>query len=354
MEQQIKNRTVRKAYVCRVVGEFPITGAANSKVECHTESGPESIFVVNDHGFITCEEPIEVVSYKIGVCKVSTKGKECRTDFQRLSYNGRTSVVLCYPRTGRMHQIRVHLQYLGYPIVNDPLYNHSVFGPLKGKGGDMGGKSDQELISDLIDLHNAENWLGIEVDEASCCDDGVSEKRGICIDIGKDDDANGLADVAVDHFQYGDKNKVGKESEQNIDILNRGNATSGNAKSLCDKTDNISSEDSAHEISLIKSLRSEVCDSGLSLELDDAKLTKEPVNRCDKVLRSYAREPLFEKEKVTADPNCQECLAKYRDPKPEELVMFLHSYKYSGADWSFETKLPDWAHADWTDIAATM
>ena len=62
---------------------------------------------------ITCKEPIEVVSYKIGVCKVSSNGKDCHTDFQKLSYNGRTSVVLCKPRTGRMHQIRVHLQYLG-------------------------------------------------------------------------------------------------------------------------------------------------------------------------------------------------------------------------------------------------
>ena len=66
---------------------------------------------------VSCKEPIEVVSYKIGVCKVSSNGKECQTDFQRLSYNGKTSVVLCHPRTGRMHQIRVHLQYLGNDII---------------------------------------------------------------------------------------------------------------------------------------------------------------------------------------------------------------------------------------------
>lgn len=60
-----------------------------------------------------CKEPIEVVSYKIGVCKVSQKGKECTTNFQKLGFNGKTSVVLCKPRTGRMHQIRVHLQFLG-------------------------------------------------------------------------------------------------------------------------------------------------------------------------------------------------------------------------------------------------
>lgn len=64
-------------------------------------------------GVIECKEPIEVVSYKIGVCKVSAKGKDCLTVFQKLGFNGKTSVVLCKPRTGRMHQIRVHLQFLG-------------------------------------------------------------------------------------------------------------------------------------------------------------------------------------------------------------------------------------------------
>ena len=48
-------------------------------------------------------------------------------------------------------------------MVNDPLYNHSVFGPEKGKGGRIG-KSDEKLIADLISIHNAENWLGLDED----------------------------------------------------------------------------------------------------------------------------------------------------------------------------------------------
>ena len=52
----------------------------------------------------------------------------------------------------------------GYPVINDPLYNHEVFGPAKGKGGDIGGKTDEQLVKDLINIHNAENWLGIDGD----------------------------------------------------------------------------------------------------------------------------------------------------------------------------------------------
>lgn len=39
-----------------------------------------------------------------------------------------------------------------------------MFGPLKGRGGDIGGKSDEDLVRDLINIHNAENWLGIDSD----------------------------------------------------------------------------------------------------------------------------------------------------------------------------------------------
>jgi len=88
METQIRTRQVEKEYICRVEGEFP-------------------------EGAVHCRQPIEVLSYKVGVCKAAAQGRDCWTEFTRLSYNGRSSVVLCRPRTGRMHQIRLHLQFLG-------------------------------------------------------------------------------------------------------------------------------------------------------------------------------------------------------------------------------------------------
>ncbi|KAL4434182.1 hypothetical protein ABPG75_000623 [Micractinium tetrahymenae] len=64
----------------------------------------------------------------------SSKGapKPSLTEFKLLSVaeDGLTSIVECRPRTGRTHQIRVHLQYLGHPIANDTQYGGTYGGPL--------------------------------------------------------------------------------------------------------------------------------------------------------------------------------------------------------------------------------
>ncbi len=97
-------------------------------------------------GIVSCDQPIEVLAHKIGICIVSPNGKSCTTIFERLNYNGKSSTVLCKPITGRMHQIRVHLQYLGFPIINDSFYNNYVFGPQKGKLGQFGKTREQVIL----------------------------------------------------------------------------------------------------------------------------------------------------------------------------------------------------------------
>ena len=59
--------------------------------------------------------------------------KFSETKFEKLFYDEKsnTSVVICKPKTGRTHQIRIHLKYLGFPIANDPCYGGIVFNGIK-------------------------------------------------------------------------------------------------------------------------------------------------------------------------------------------------------------------------------
>ncbi len=49
-------------------------------------------------------------------------GREAITDYEVLASNENESLIACFPHTGRMHQIRVHLQHLGHPILGDLMY----------------------------------------------------------------------------------------------------------------------------------------------------------------------------------------------------------------------------------------
>jgi hypothetical protein len=98
-----------KEYLARVLGEFPL---GNEDAD----------------GEIIVDQPIACIDRSRGVHAVRAEGgKDAQTAFRRLSFNGHTSVVRCRPRTGRTHQIRVHLQWLGFPIANDRSYGGHSF-----------------------------------------------------------------------------------------------------------------------------------------------------------------------------------------------------------------------------------
>jgi 23S rRNA pseudouridine1911/1915/1917 synthase len=56
---------------------------------------------------------------------VSARGKAALTLYRVIKTWQNHSLVLLRPKTGRTHQLRVHLRYLGHPIVGDPLYGHA-------------------------------------------------------------------------------------------------------------------------------------------------------------------------------------------------------------------------------------
>ncbi len=70
---------------------------------------------------------------------VVRSGREAYTAYRVREYVGDYSLLEVRPRTGRTHQVRVHLAWIGYPIVGDAVY----------------GRRRQELLRDRFFLHAA-------------------------------------------------------------------------------------------------------------------------------------------------------------------------------------------------------
>ena len=99
ISEQIKNREVEKIYLALVRGNIK-----------------ENEAVIN--------MPIGRSSKDRKKMAVDKKGKEAITEFKVLErYNGFTYVEVKI-KTGRTHQIRVHMAEIGYPIVGDEVYSN--------------------------------------------------------------------------------------------------------------------------------------------------------------------------------------------------------------------------------------
>ena len=89
------NREVHKTYHAIACGEVP-----------------------DDKG--TIDVPIGRVAG--GKIKASDVGREAVTDYKVLERKNGFTYIELYPRTGRTNQLRVHLSWLGYPVLGDWLY----------------------------------------------------------------------------------------------------------------------------------------------------------------------------------------------------------------------------------------
>ena len=103
LSAQFKARTARKRYLALVKG---IPSAPKGRIQTTLIRDPR-----NRKRFTAVPgEP-------------NGKGKTAITCYRIVKSWTDFSLVLLKPKTGRTHQLRVHLQYLGNPIIGDPVYN---------------------------------------------------------------------------------------------------------------------------------------------------------------------------------------------------------------------------------------
>ena len=96
LSNQISNRSAKRVYEAFTVGKIDKSGKVDAPIGRHPQNRQKQA--------------------------IRTTGKEAVSHFKVLQTFGSYSHIQVTLETGRTHQIRVHMNYLGYPLIGDPLY----------------------------------------------------------------------------------------------------------------------------------------------------------------------------------------------------------------------------------------
>lgn len=99
LSEQIQSKTAQRTYLAVVRGNIK------------TDSGVIETQIARDK-----DDRKKMAVVKEG-------GRNAITEYEVVERFGKYTIVKCKLKTGRTHQIRVHMEYLGYPLVGDPKYS---------------------------------------------------------------------------------------------------------------------------------------------------------------------------------------------------------------------------------------
>ncbi|KAJ3575285.1 hypothetical protein NP233_g1213 [Leucocoprinus birnbaumii] len=301
------------------------------------------------------------------------------------------SIVRCRPLTGRSHQLRVHLQFLGHPIANDPIYSEQrIWGENIGKGGiDITPTEERTAPAPPDHLQNHVDDIGnpesLSKDQASTdmVQEGLKKTKLLPRETGEDigmgspvplsKEAVGvitrlrnMKDEDEDWSRWRDVifRAKGALSPSNLTVKpppppnrrKRGGkgefASRGSVHAAPNTTSGTTtpaeSRGATPDASLAPSSIATPSSSGAlspipalgSVEQPPQLTTEEALEKISQM------EPLPDPNTVVESEHlyCPECyLPLHPDPKPEKLYIFLHALKYTTSLGAYETEMPEWA-----------
>lgn len=99
LSEQIQSKTAQRTYLAVVRGNIKMDGGIIETQIARDKDDRKKMAVVKDGG------------------------RNAITEYEVVERFGKYTIVKCKLKTGRTHQIRVHMEHLGYPLVGDPKYS---------------------------------------------------------------------------------------------------------------------------------------------------------------------------------------------------------------------------------------